>query len=231
MRLYRVARRSGHLGTIRTNWISPIQLLPLPYGCRGEGRGGGLPQVSRRLRHPLTLTLSPALRGRGKLREQSHPCDQSLPFADMCTDSAIERAVFACVLAVAQRIAIAERRTALVRLLRYRSGRIFLVFRNQFSQIRSKALIRLYNRLRRERALAAIGPDTPPSLFRNRSLSRTGHPPDMGWQAVRTIGEHKLFSSRPRPAKARMRFASGNEKVSGIPHAVGFNGDHIPSCV
>jgi hypothetical protein len=153
MRLYRVARRSGHLGLNR--------------------HGTDIP--SRRYDGDMFHDVPHAF-WHGKYPRQR---DQRLSFEDMRADIGIEGAVFARVPAVAERIAIAERRAAPFRRLFDGGGRIFSVFRIQFGRIGSKTLAGLRNCPRRERAFAAIGPNAPPPLFRNRRLSRIGHSPDM----------------------------------------------------
>jgi hypothetical protein len=109
MRLYRVAGFGGHLG------------LSL--------RGADIP--SRRRDGDMFHDMNRALWDGNQPRQ----CNQRLSFADMRADSGIERAVLARVSAVAERVAIAERRAALFPRLFDSSRRIFPVFRIQFGGV------------------------------------------------------------------------------------------------
>jgi hypothetical protein len=97
MKLYRVARRGGHLGWSRRN-------TDIPSGrhcfARNEHVFHNAPDAFRH-------------------RQQPAPRDQRLTFANMRADGGIKRAVLAGVFAVAQGVAIAGWRTAPFRKLFY----------------------------------------------------------------------------------------------------------------
>jgi len=116
-------------------------------------------------------------------RQELRVCNHRLTFADVRADRFAERDHLAPEFAVTPSITVSQRGTAFVRLLRKRSRKKTLVFRIQFGRLGSKTLTGLHNRPRCEHAFAAIGLDALLSLFRNRCLSRTGHPPDMGTSA------------------------------------------------